>query len=159
MALVQLNAQLYRSYTASRWPQRAVGQDWGTRSYACSLGHLENVQQQNIGSAWNTGEIRYSFPSSSPSKLQRLVMRGVTGEEGKKGQGQKISQTLTQNLFTQLISIATLVPVHTTSSADLAKVTECIWCSFRLETRTWQDNHNTWWMILDEMQNLNVFLL
>lgn len=74
-------------------------------------------------------------------------MRRVSGEEGKKSQGQEISQTLTWSLLMQLISIATLLSADTMSSIDVAKVTQCIWCSLRLETRTWQDNHNTWWMI------------
>lgn len=144
------------------YPNSAVRQAWGTRKHACLPVHWVIYRIFNnriLVQLWILEKSSISFPSKPFTKLNCLGMRGVSGEDGKKGQEWKMSQTLTQGVLTQLISIVTLLSVNTMSSIDLAKVTECTWCSLRLETRTWQDNHDTWWMILDVMQTLNVFLL
>lgn len=64
-----------------------------------------------------------SFPNKSLIKLKYRGMRRVSGEEGKKSQGQEICQTLTQRPLMQLISTATLLPADTMGSIDMAKVT------------------------------------
>lgn len=143
------------------YPSWVIRLDSDTQKHVCLLVHLvtyRTFHNRITGQLWVLEKSSTAFPGMSLTKPACLEMRRVSGEEGKKGQGQKISQTLTRRLLTQFISIVTPLSVNTMSAIDLAKVTECIWCSLGLETRPWQDNHNTWWMILDVTQNLNAFL-
>lgn len=143
------------------YPSWVIRLDSDTRKHVHLLVHLVTYRTFNnriTGQLWVLEKSSTAFPGMCLTKPACLEMRRVSGEEGKKSQGQKISQTLTRRLLTQFISIVTPLSVNTMSAIDLAKVTECIWCSLGLETRPWQDNHNTWWMILDVTQNLNAFL-
>lgn len=143
------------------YPSWVIRLDSDTRKHVHLLVHLVTYRTFNnriTGQLWVLEKSSTAFPGMCLTKPACLEMRRVSGEEGKKSQGQKISQTLTRRLLTQFISIVTPLSVNTMSAIDLAKVTECIWCSLGLETRPWQDNHNAWWMILDVTQNLNAFL-
>lgn len=143
------------------YPSWVIRLDSDTRKHVHLLVHLVTYRTFNnriTGQLWVLEKSSTAFPGMCLTKPACLEMRRVSGEEGKKSQGQKISQTLTRRLLTQFISIVTPLSVNTMSAIDLAKVTECIWCSLGLETRPWQDNHNTWWMILDVTQNSNAFL-
>lgn len=81
---------------------------------------------------WILEKSHISFPSKSLIKLKYLGMRRVSGEEGKKSQGQEISQTSTQTLNAINFQSHTLVCWYSEFNWH-GKGHQCIWCSLRLE--------------------------